>query len=111
MASDGDEDMYIEDDDDYDLVWPAPHPLHHYTPSPVQQYSTDSNSEPDAYVDLENQYYNSKALKEEDSKAALEGFRRVLELEGQERGEWGFKALKQMMKLHFKMVHSLFTAF
>ena len=32
----------------------------------------DSNSEPD--VDLENQYYNSKALKEDDPKAALESF-------------------------------------
>ena len=28
---------------------------------------------------------------------------KVLELEG-EKGEWGFKALKQMMKLNFRMV-------
>lgn len=40
-----------------------------------QEYSEDSNSEPD--VDLENQYYNSKALKEDDPRAALESFQKV----------------------------------
>lgn len=67
-----------------------------------QEYSEDSNSEPD--VDLENQYYNSKALKEDDPKAALQSFQKVLDLEGGEKGEWGFKALKQMIKINFKLV-------
>lgn len=40
-----------------------------------QEYSEDSNSEPD--VDLENQYYNSKSLKEDDPKAALNSFQKV----------------------------------
>lgn len=40
-----------------------------------QEYEEDSNSEPD--VDLENQYYNSKALKENDPKTALESFQKV----------------------------------
>jgi len=73
-----------DDDEDYDL-----------------EYSEDSNSEPD--VDLENQYYNSKAQKEENPAAALAAFRKVLELEGGEKGEWGFKALKQMIKINFKL--------
>lgn len=68
----------------------------------MQEYSEDSNSEPD--VDLENQYYNSKALKEDEPKAALTSFQRVLDLEGGEKGEWGFKALKQMIKINFKLV-------
>lgn len=72
-----------DEDDDYDL-----------------EYEEDSNSEPD--VDLENQYYNSKALKENDPKTALESFQKVLELE-EEKGEWGFKALKQMTKINFKI--------
>nr|6A73_A Chain A, COP9 signalosome complex subunit 2,Endolysin [synthetic construct]6A73_B Chain B, COP9 signalosome complex subunit 2,Endolysin [synthetic construct] len=55
-------------------------------------------------VDLENQYYNSKALKEDDPKAALSSFQKVLELEG-EKGEWGFKALKQMIKINFKLTN------
>lgn len=41
----------------------------------IQEYSEDSNSEPN--VDLENQYYNSKALKEDDPKAALSSFQKV----------------------------------
>lgn len=67
-----------------------------------QEYSEDSNSEPD--VDLENQYYNSKALKEDEPHAALASFQKVLDLENGEKGEWGFKALKQMIKINFKLV-------
>jgi len=77
------DDDFMDDDEEYDL-----------------EYSTDSNSEPD--VDLENQYYNSKALKEDDPKSALESFEKVLELE-QEKGEWGFKALKQMVKINYRL--------
>ena len=59
--SDYDDDMMMdEDEEEYDLV-----------------YSEDSNSEPD--VDLENQYYNSKALKEENPTAALDSFQKVLQ--------------------------------
>ena len=43
-----------------------------------------SHSEPD--VDLENQYYNSKSLKEKDPNAALDSFQRVLDLENGEKG-------------------------
>ena len=68
-------------------------------------YSSESASEPD--VDLENQYYNSKALKEESPTAALDSFKKVLELE-QEKGEWGFRALKQMIKIYFKLVLKIF---
>ena len=28
----------------------------------------------------------------------------MLELEGKDKGEWGFKALKQMIKINFKLV-------
>lgn len=79
-----DSDFMCDDDEEYDL-----------------EYSEESNSEPD--VDLENQYYNSKALKEDDPRKALESFHTVLELEGKDKGEWGFKALKQMIKINFKL--------
>ncbi|XP_069672218.1 COP9 signalosome complex subunit 2 isoform X1 [Periplaneta americana] len=82
--SDVEDDFMCEEEEDYGL-----------------EYSEDSNSEPD--VDLENQYYNSKALKEDDPKAALASFQKVLDLEGGEKGEWGFKALKQMIKINFKL--------
>ncbi|XP_075431750.1 COP9 signalosome complex subunit 2 isoform X3 [Ascaphus truei] len=83
--SDMEDDFMCDDEDDYDL-----------------EYSEDSNSEPN--VDLENQYYNSKSLKEDDPKGALSSFQKVLELEG-EKGEWGFKALKQMIKINFKLTN------
>jgi len=70
----------------------------------LQEYSEDSNSEPD--VDLENQYYNSKALRGDDPRAALQSFQKVLELEGDTKGEWGFRALKQMIKINFTLVRS-----
>lgn len=78
------DDDFMAEDEDYDL-----------------EYSEDSNSEPD--VDLENQYYNSKSLKEDNPKGALESFQRVLDLENGEKGEWGFKALKQMIKINFRL--------
>jgi len=65
------------------------------------QYSDDSGSEPD--VQLENQYYAAKGLKSDgDTNEALKAFNRVLELET-EKGDWGFKALKQMVKLTFTL--------
>ncbi len=42
-------------------------------------------------------------MKEDDPKAALNSFQRVLDLE-EEKGEWGFKALKQMIKINFRVV-------
>eukprot|EP01135_Chromosphaera_perkinsii_P001748 Nk52_evm17s210 gene=Nk52_evmTU17s210 len=78
-----DDDFMCESDEDYGF-----------------EYEEESGSEPD--VDLENQYYNSKALKESSPSDALKSFEKVLELE-EEKGEWGFKALKQMIKMHFKM--------
>jgi COP9 signalosome complex subunit 2 len=81
--SDVDDDFMVDEEEDYDF-----------------DYSENSDSEP--AVDLENQYYNSKAFKEDDPQAAVASFQKVLELEG-EKGEWGFKALKQMMKLNFRM--------
>ena len=81
--SDMDDDFMCDDEEEYDL-----------------EYSEDSTSEPD--VDLENQYYNSKALKEDDPNSSLQSFQKVLDLES-EKGEWGFKALKQMIKINFKL--------
>ncbi|KAM7228640.1 hypothetical protein CapIbe_019928 [Capra ibex] len=81
--SDMEGDFTCNEEEDYDL-----------------EYSKDSNSEPN--VGWENQYYNSKALKEDDPKAALSSFQKILELEG-EKGEWGFKALKQM--INFKLTN------
>jgi len=62
-------------------------------------------------VDLENQYYNSKSLKEKDPNASLVSFQKVLDLEAGEKGQWGFKALKQMIKINFRLVSLKFKFF
>eukprot|EP00967_Tisochrysis_lutea_P013758 scaffold15409_cov35-Tisochrysis_lutea.AAC.2 len=91
------------------------------------EYSEDDQEEED--VNIENQYYSSKALRETDEEGAVEGFKEVAEMESskgarRERGrarrvrplslsfrdrlaaalagEWGFKAYKMIVKLQFK---------
>jgi len=63
------------------------------------EYSDDDQEEED--VNIENRYYNAKGDLAEDVDAALAGFQEVVSMED-EKGEWGFKAYKQMVKLHFK---------
>lgn len=64
------------------------------------EYSEEEPEEQD--VDIENQYYNSKGLAETDPEAALEGFAEVVRMEP-EKADWGFKALKQTVKLYYKL--------
>ncbi|XWS52670.1 hypothetical protein CRYUN_Cryun11dG0090800 [Craigia yunnanensis] len=63
-------------------------------------YSDEEPEEQD--VDIENQYYNSKGLVETDPEGALAGFAEVVSMEP-EKAEWGFKALKQTVKLHYHL--------
>jgi COP9 signalosome complex subunit 2 len=62
----------------------------------------NEDEEPDD--DLENQYYQSEALNEDDPDAALESFKNVLALEKKDgtKGDWGFKSLEQMTKIYLK---------
>lgn len=65
------------------------------------EYSDEEMSE--GAVDIENQYYNSKGNVESSNlEEALKGFLEVLRME-EEKGEWGFKAYKQIVKLQFRM--------
>ncbi|KAG2234482.1 PCI domain-containing protein [Thamnidium elegans] len=80
--SDDDDFMLEDEEEDYDF-----------------DYEDDEEEEPD--VDLENKYYNAKARKEDDPKEALIEFRRVVDTE-ETKGDWGFKSLKQMIKISFQ---------
>lgn len=53
-------------------------------------------------VDIENKYYNAKQLKSSDPKDAIDEFLGLPPLE-QEKAEWGFKGLKQAIKLEFRV--------
>ena len=53
-------------------------------------------------MDVENKYYNAKQMKGDAPEEAIEEFLGVPPLE-QEKGDWGFKGLKQAIKLEFKL--------
>ncbi|CCI41400.1 unnamed protein product [Albugo candida] len=70
-------------------------------------YSDDDEQMEDAngdlHVQIENQYYNAKQFMEEfgsDHEKTLQALEEVLQLQ-QEESDWGFKALKRIVKLHF----------
>lgn len=62
----------------------------------------DEEEEDNGDVDIENKYYNAKQTKTSDPEEALQEFLGIPALES-EKGEWGFKALKQAIKLEFKL--------
>ncbi|CBX94786.1 similar to COP9 signalosome complex subunit 2 [Plenodomus lingam JN3] len=62
----------------------------------------DDDDEQSGDVDIENKYYNAKQLKADDPEAAIDEFLGVPALE-QEKSDWGFKGLKQAIKLEFKL--------
>jgi COP9 signalosome complex subunit 2 len=53
-------------------------------------------------VDIENKYYNAKQLKADNPEEAVSEFLGVPALEP-EKGDWGFKGLKQAIKLEFQL--------
>lgn len=65
------------------------------------EYEDDGSEEGASDIDIENTYYNAKALKDDDPRAAIEAMKGVLEQEGDDKGDWGFKALKQICKISF----------
>ncbi|TPX63054.1 hypothetical protein SpCBS45565_g06881 [Spizellomyces sp. 'palustris'] len=81
--SDMDDDDFMHEDDEEEFDF---------------DYEDEDEEEPD--VDLENKYYNAKGHKEDDPETAIKEFQKVVDAE-EEKGDWGFKALKQMVKLSF----------
>ncbi|RDW61484.1 winged helix DNA-binding protein-3 [Coleophoma crateriformis] len=65
------------------------------------EYEEDDDEE-GGDVDIENKYYNAKQMKATDPEDAIEEFLGVPALE-QEKGDWGFKGLKQAIKLEYKL--------
>ncbi|CAZ83879.1 unnamed protein product [Tuber melanosporum] len=62
----------------------------------------DEGEEESGDVDVENKYYNAKQMKPSDPRGAIDEFLGVVGLE-KEKGDWGFKGLKQAIKLEFKL--------
>jgi COP9 signalosome complex subunit 2 len=62
----------------------------------------DGDEQDSGDVDVENKYYNAKQIKGDEPEEALKEFLGLPELEG-EKGDWGFKGLKQAIKLEFRL--------
>ncbi|EMD32533.1 hypothetical protein CERSUDRAFT_87861 [Gelatoporia subvermispora B] len=67
-------------------------------------YSDDDEANESGSADAENMYYTAKSKKEDNPEQALKEFRVIVDQE-QEKGDWGFKALKQMTKLLYLTLH------
>ncbi|KAI0375464.1 PCI-domain-containing protein [Pilatotrama ljubarskyi] len=67
-------------------------------------YSDDDDADEAGSADVENMYYTAKSKKEDNPEQALKEFRAIVEKE-EEKGDWGFKALKQSTKLLFLTLH------
>eukprot|EP00005_Dracoamoeba_jomungandri_P002331 CAMPEP_0174261040 /NCGR_PEP_ID=MMETSP0439-20130205/11197_1 /TAXON_ID=0 /ORGANISM="Stereomyxa ramosa, Strain Chinc5" /LENGTH=462 /DNA_ID=CAMNT_0015345451 /DNA_START=17 /DNA_END=1405 /DNA_ORIENTATION=+ len=94
------DDDFMYEDDDYDID--------DYMDE-EEYYNSDFESQEesdDPQIELENQYYRSKDLEDDEGlDAAIAGFSKVLDLEKQKdgkHGEWSFKAMKKVVKLTFK---------
>ncbi|EMC98026.1 hypothetical protein BAUCODRAFT_410975 [Baudoinia panamericana UAMH 10762] len=83
--SDDDDFMQASDEENYDF-----------------EYEDDDEAEQGGDIDVENKYYNAKQMKADAPEEAIEEFLGVPALE-QEKGDWGFKGLKQAIKLEFKL--------
>jgi len=67
------------------------------------EYEDDEDEAQDSgSIDIENKYYNAKQLKAADPEDAVDEFLAIPALE-KEKGEWGFKGLKQAVKLEFRL--------
>lgn len=80
-----DDDFMQESDEEYDF-----------------EYDDEDDNEDSGDVDIENKYYNAKQMKLTDPKDAIKEFLEVPDLQ-EEKGDWGFKGLKQAIKLEFKL--------
>ncbi|KAI0692976.1 PCI domain-containing protein [Cytidiella melzeri] len=63
-------------------------------------YSDDGEGNDSGSADVENMYYTAKSKREDEPEQALKEFRAIVDRE-EEKGDWGFKALKQSTKLLF----------
>ncbi|EFR02590.1 COP9 signalosome complex subunit 2 [Nannizzia gypsea CBS 118893] len=62
----------------------------------------DEDDDESGDIGIENKYYNAKQIKVDNPEEAIEEFLGVPALE-QDKGDWGFKGLKQAIKLEFRL--------
>ncbi|KAJ2384136.1 hypothetical protein GGI23_007000, partial [Coemansia sp. RSA 2559] len=66
------------------------------------EYEEEDDNEESDLGGIENKYYNAKAQRD-DFDTALEEFTAVVREDNEQtRSDWGFKATKQLVKLHLR---------
>ncbi|KAL8731562.1 MAG: hypothetical protein Q9181_004264 [Wetmoreana brouardii] len=84
MSDDDDDFMQESDNEEYEFEY------------------EDDDEEEGGDVGIENKYYNAKQMKADNPDEAIDEFLGIPAME-QEKGDWGFKGLKQAIKLEFKL--------
>lgn len=84
MSDDDGDDFMQDSGDDYDFEF------------------EDDGDDDSGDVDVENKYYNAKQIKPTEPEEAIDEFLGIPALEEQ-KGDWGFKGLKQAIKLEFML--------
>ncbi|KAL8710228.1 MAG: hypothetical protein Q9220_005159 [cf. Caloplaca sp. 1 TL-2023] len=84
MSDDDDDFMQESDNEEYEFEY------------------EDDDEEAGGDVGIENKYYNAKQMKSDNPDEAIDEFLGIPAMET-EKGDWGFKGLKQGIKLEFKL--------
>mmetsp|Transcript_8552 Transcript_8552/g.14209 ORF Transcript_8552/g.14209 Transcript_8552/m.14209 type:complete len:498 (-) Transcript_8552:64-1557(-) len=73
------------------------------------EYTDEEEEADDGEIGMENEYYNAKGLRETDLDLAAEAFEKLVTMEGEKLrsqgktfGQWSYKAMKQLIKLHLR---------
>ena len=97
-----DDEDFMQESDEEQSVPSAPVPSPGANCSRYDFEYEDDDDDESGDVDIENKYYNAKQLKLTDPEDAIQEFLGIPALE-QDKAEWGFKGLKQAIKLEFKL--------
>ena len=77
--------------------------VHQLIVNPRYDFEYEDDEDDDSGdVDIENKYYNAKQMKLSEPEEAIDEFLAIPALES-EKGDWGFKGLKQAIKLEFRL--------
>ncbi|KAI2500943.1 PCI/PINT associated module [Fragilaria crotonensis] len=79
------------------------------------EYTDEEEEADDGEIKMENDYYNAKGLRDTNVTEAIQAFEKVIATDsqseqvnsqGKKYGQWSFKAMKQLIKLHLRTGNS-----
>jgi COP9 signalosome complex subunit 2 len=77
------------------------------------EYTDEEEEADDGEIKMENEYYNAKGFRETNIGEAIQAFEKLITMEtedlsceGNKFGQWSYKAMKQLIKLHLRTGNS-----